>query len=101
MGTSIESNITQRLANQIASGELILFTGAGFSMEATSQAKSNLPSVDDLSKALWPIGFPSDSFDDRSTLGDIYDVAVKRAGNRVKDTLRSLLTVDSTKIPEV
>jgi SIR2-like protein len=97
----MEAILRQRLANQIASGELILFTGAGFSLDAINIVGSNLPSVGTLSKALWPLAFPSDPFDDRSNLGDIYDVAARRAGNKVRDTLRDLLTTDSASIPEV
>jgi hypothetical protein len=96
----MEDILRQRLANQIASGELILFTGAGFSLDAINVVGSNLPSVRSLSKALWPIAFPSDPFDDRSGLGDIYDVAAKRAGTKVRDTLKDLLTVDTTLVPE-
>jgi hypothetical protein len=96
----MEPQLRQRLANQIASGELILFTGAGFSLSANNHLGSGIPSVRRLSEALWPIAFPGTSYEESSTLGDIYEVAVSRAGNKVRDTLKDLLTVDSSSIPD-
>lgn len=101
VGTGMEDFLKQRLANQLASGELILFTGAGFSRDATNQIGSPIPGVRQVSEVLWAIAFPGTPFDAYSTLGDIYQVAEKRAGNKVKEALRELLIVDATLIPEV
>ncbi|HEY6140366.1 MAG TPA: SIR2 family protein [Thermoanaerobaculia bacterium] len=96
----MEQNLRRRLANQFASGEAILFTGAGFSLGARAQGGARLPTVRQLREALWPLAFPNQPFDERSSLADIFDVATRQAGGRVSDLLRSLLTVTTTDLPE-
>jgi energy-coupling factor transporter ATP-binding protein EcfA2 len=97
----MEDLLKQRLANQIASGELILFTGAGFSLNAVNRTGTSVPGVRRLREVLWSIAFPEEDFDEGSSLGDIYQVAARRAGNKVKDALRNLLIVDGSSIPDV
>lgn len=97
----MEDILKHRLANQIASGDLILFTGAGFSLDAKNHTGTDLPGVRKLREVLWSIAFPATSFDEGSTLGDIYQVAARRAGNKVKEALRDLLIVDSSSLPDV
>jgi energy-coupling factor transporter ATP-binding protein EcfA2 len=96
----MEKSLQQRLANQLASGKLILFTGAGFSLSAYNSSGSQIPSVRVLREVLWEIAFPNIVFDNESSLGDIYEVATKRAGGRVRQILRELLTVDGSRLPE-
>ena len=96
----MEENLRQRLANQLASGEAILFTGAGFSLQAYSKVGLTLPTVTQLRHQLWPLAFPGEPFDDRSTLADIFDVANRQAGGRVGDLFKNLLSVVTTNLPE-
>lgn len=65
----------QRLSNQISRGEVILFTGAGFSLSAKSNSGEAIPGVGKLRELLWSIGFAGESLDEASKLGDIYEVA--------------------------
>lgn len=83
-----------QLGRRLAEGRVILFTGAGFSLGAKSVSHVPMPDVGALRHLLWPLAFPSDPVDAASSLADVYDVAAARAGNAVRDLLRSYLTVD-------
>jgi hypothetical protein len=48
----------QRLASQLSQGSLVLFTGAGFSLNALNRYGSTIPIVNEFRAALWPIVFP-------------------------------------------
>lgn len=96
----MEDRLRQRLAEQISRGEVILFTGAGFSLSAKNIAGTTVPTVRSLREALWPIAFPDHAFNEHSTLGDIYEVASTRSGSRVGELLKSQLRVDSRSLPE-
>lgn len=97
---NVPSHITQRLANQISRGDLILFTGAGFSLNARTRGSGNLASVGHLKTLLWPIAFPGEDIDPSSSLGDIYECAVRRGGGQVAEVLRSALAVDESNVPD-
>ena len=65
----------ERLARCVASGQAILFTGAGFSMDARSAAGHPVPSSDEMRRDLWQLLCGDDAPDD-SSLADLYDVAL-------------------------
>ncbi len=90
----MEPRLRQQLASQISRGQVVLCTGAGFSLAAKNHHGVPLPTVRFLSEQLWPIAFPNEPFDAQSTLGDIYEVATKRAGNRAGELLKRVLSVD-------
>jgi hypothetical protein len=80
-------------------GDLILFTGAGFSREARNPSGESLPGVDELKTALWTTAVADTSLDDRSSLGDVFEVAVQNAGNATRRLLEDRLTVDASTLP--
>lgn len=90
----------QRLSNQMARGEIILFTGAGFSLSAKTNKDEPIPGVQKLRELLWSIAFSGKPLDDDSKLGDIYEVARKVAGGRVGDMLKEALHVSSRNMPD-
>jgi SIR2-like domain len=96
----LDPNLRARLAGQLARADLILFTGAGFSLGAKSVLGRPIPSVDELKHLLWEIAFPSDDFDATSSLSDIYDVASRRAGNKVRDLFLEHFRVDPKTLDE-
>jgi hypothetical protein len=95
----MDDMLRQRFASQMSQGSLVLFTGAGFSLNARNRLGNTIPSVTDLRAALWPIAFPDTDPDDESTLGEVYHQASKLAGNRVKHVCTDLLTVDPATVP--
>jgi len=80
-------------------GDLVLFTGAGFSRDARTPAGFPLPSVDELKEALWTVAVPDVPLDEGSTLGDVFEVAVRNAGTATRRVLEERLTVDASTVP--
>lgn len=83
----------------MSQGSLVLFPGAGFSLNARNRRGTTIPTVKELRAALWPIAFPGVEPDDDSTLGEVYHRACRVAGNRVKELCGQLLTVDPGTVP--
>ncbi|MDB4957006.1 MAG: hypothetical protein JWO36_4575 [Myxococcales bacterium] len=88
----------QELSKIIASGEATLFTGAGFSSDARDTAGNGLPDSAQMVRELWPLVFGDDPPDD-STLADLYDVALLRAPERLRDYMTSRLRIGDGELP--
>ena len=96
----MEGRLRQTFANQMGRGELVLFTGAGFSLAARSRSGEPIPSVRKLKELLWPIAFHDLPFDDQSSLGDIFQCGVNKAGGKVREVLSESLQVDAGTLPK-
>lgn len=96
----VDDAVLQRLSSQLSRGEAILFTGAGFSMGASNRRGERMPGVATLKALLWEIAFPGADYDEASSLGDIFEVAIDTAHNRTRDLLQEVLRVDATTLPE-
>jgi hypothetical protein len=94
----MDPRLNQRLASQLGSGRMILFTGAGFSLEAKNRQGLPLPGVGAITEALWTIAF-GDTEMDGSQLDDVFDAALMQRRNDTIDFLRSRLTVDPGTLP--
>src|SRR5436190_22534853 len=95
----VDENVLQRLRSQLSRGEVILFTGAGFSLGARNRNGVPLPTVTELKVALWKIAFPGEPFDEDSSLGDVFDVALRTASTRTRQLLEDRLRADSGSLP--
>ena len=80
-------------------GAAILFLGAGFSRGARNLGGAQLPLGRELAEQLWPLAFPGEMFDDASSLGEIFEVARRSAGNATKKLLSDQLLVERASIP--
>ncbi len=89
----MRENLLPRLASQIKQARVILFTGAGFSLDAQSRSGEKLPSAAQLTSELWSLAFPNESHDG-SGLQDTYEAALSQAARATADLLRERLTVD-------
>lgn len=96
--TGILRELAETFASQLSRGELTLFTGAGFSLDAVAADGQPLPRVDELKAILWPIAFPGESIDPDSRLSDIFECAVQQSRTAVERELRRCLTVDHTSL---
>ncbi len=81
-------------------GEVVLFTGAGFSRGAHGRGGEPTPSVSELKEKLWAIGFPGADFDEASSLGDIFEVAVRTSRNRTEALFQSALAIEAASLAE-
>jgi tetratricopeptide (TPR) repeat protein len=89
----MDRHAQQRLQSQLRRGQVILFTGAGFSIGAKTRDGRLLPGVGELGDELWKIAFGNDPRDD-STLQDVYEAALRQARKATIELLRERLTVD-------
>ena len=86
------------MAAVIASGDAALFTGSGFSVEASDRSGRHLPDTPQMIRDLWAMLFGDAPLDD-SSLADLYDVALVRARDQLRDYLRSRLQIGDTALP--
>lgn len=89
---------TTELASIIQSGEAVLFTGAGFSAEATDTEGRPLPDAKAMVAELWQLLFEGAPVDE-SSLSDLYDVALLRAPDRLQAYLSTRLTIGDAPLP--
>jgi len=95
----MDADLKRRLAGQLSRGELILFTGAGFSLGALNAEGQAIPGAPELRDALWRLAFPSEPLDDATQLGEVFQCAVHAARNATRDLLRARLTADPARLP--
>jgi hypothetical protein len=95
----VDPNDLAYLGNQIAQGEVILFTGAGFSLRATAEDGRNLPTASQLRDELWALIYGDVDHDD-SSLADVYAAALRLQGNATRQLLSQRLKVRREDLPE-
>lgn len=88
-----------RLKSFAARGELILFTGAGFSLAGRTREGASLPTVAALRSRLWGLCFPSEPLDEQASLGELYDIALRRKSKDLPRELERSLSVDPATLP--
>jgi hypothetical protein len=96
----LEANDLARLRSQVSRGELILFTGAGFSIGAKDHSGRPIPSVSELKKELWQLLYPGELYDAYSSIGDLYGAAMRQKKADLTNLLQSRLTVRPEDLPE-
>src|SRR5687768_17758965 len=89
----------RELARIIASGEAMLFTGAGFSSDARDLEGRPLPDSKQMICELWPMCF-RDCEPDESSLSDLYDVALHVAPDELRAYVARRLRIGDAKLPE-
>lgn len=95
----IGPHVIPQLKRHAELGNLVLFTGAGFSRGLTNTLGENLPDSDTLAQIIWSEFYPNDAFDPASTLADVYDAALTLNASKLKDLVARQLTIDSSKTP--
>ena len=86
------------LAALIASGDAMLFTGAGFSADAHDLDGKPLPDSEQMRHELWPLIFGHGE-PDGSSLQDLYDVGLMRCPDRLREYLSRRLRVGDAPLP--
>lgn len=82
----------------IRSRSAALFTGAGFSSEATDSAGQSVPDAKEMVSDLWQMLYDSDAPDD-SSLSDLYDAALLRAPDQLRAYLERRLKIGDAPLP--
>lgn len=86
-------SLVARIARALGSGKLTLFTGAGFSNEATDHRRVRLPTARQLRRELWDLCFP-DTKPDESTLADLFHHALRRKPRQLARLVDERLRID-------
>ena len=97
---SLSANSIARLRSQMARAEIILFTGAGFSVGASNRQGQRLPTTAQLKEELWELCYPDKPHDPTSTLGELFDIAKKRRRVQLITFLESRLSVHADSLSE-
>jgi hypothetical protein len=95
----VNTDRRRELASVIRSGNAMLFTGAGFSGEAICCSGEPLPDGARMTADLWRMLFSADEPDD-STLADLYDVALVRAPDALRDYVATHLKIGDAPLPD-
>lgn len=96
--TAVVERDLDELRHTIASGEAILFTGAGFSSGMRDRKGRPLPSSEEMAAELWSMVFGGEPRD-ASSLADLFDVAMHRDPAVVARYLEERLTVGDDDVP--
>lgn len=89
-----------RLRSQMSRAEVVLFTGAGFSLDAKDLSGRSVPSGKALREELWNVCFPETEFDPEASLPDLYEAALRRHRADLRRLLQTRFTVDPQSLPE-
>jgi hypothetical protein len=95
----VDANELAYFADQIAAGKVILFTGAGFSLQAHADDGQKVPSASQLLHEIWPIVYGSAEYDG-STLADVFGAAQQRHVAATRDLLNRRLRVSRENLPD-
>lgn len=98
--TPIDPRSLGTIRHKIRRGDIVLFTGAGFSCDAIATNGQPIPTSSELRSALWSIAFSNEPEDSTSSLGDVYDCAVAQSASTASDVLKGCLTVDDNQLPD-
>jgi tetratricopeptide (TPR) repeat protein len=97
MDNGAAEDLAGRLRGSVRRGELVLFTGAGFTAGARNISGTGVPSSEELRQLIWGIAFGG-PVDNDSTLQEVFEVAQREAPSHLSKLLRGQLSIDSTTI---
>ena len=92
--------VFERLRSQFSRGEPVLFTGAGFPLEAKNQSGAPIPGSADLKEQFWGLAFPSDPLPDNTRLGDAFYAASMSNRRHFLSLISRIMSVDSESLPK-
>ncbi|MDQ3631803.1 MAG: SIR2 family protein [Actinomycetota bacterium] len=90
--------IVERLSEQIARNQVVLFTGAGFSFGAQDASARDVPQVAQLKAEIWELLWSGEPVAADSTLANTYAAALAQAKNRLSVLLRERLRVSPASV---
>ena len=96
----LESTYIPHLRTQFSRANVVLFTGAGFSLDAVNHCATTLPRVCELTESLWNICYPGEGMDEGEQLQDVFEAALQADRNATGGIIREMLTVNVKECPE-
>ncbi len=96
----LTSDPVARLREWFSRGQVVLFTGAGFSYDARDVADRAIPGVRQLTAELWTIVYPDTEYPkEGADLGDLYEVALRQSRRSLTYHLKARFDVDPDSLP--
>ena len=86
------------IKSQIQAGNVILFTGAGFSLGSKNINDEISPLANDIKLLYWNLLYGESELDESCTLTDIYDVCLKKNRKELTNLTRDKLTIQSNSL---
>jgi NAD-dependent SIR2 family protein deacetylase len=88
------------LKEQLKNARPMLLTGAGFSADAKNLLGKAIPLGKGLAQNIWEICFPGEPYEDSSSLPDLFQHALARHRERLKELLLKTFTVRPESLPD-
>ena len=101
MVSELPSGTIPYLERRLELGDMVLFTGAGFSADAKNQTGAPIPSVRRLRELLNELVYPGTALEEGDSLKDLFGLAQTRALNRLGALLAEQFSVDRVDLPEM
>lgn len=95
----IEATYIPHIKQQVENGALVLFTGAGFSLDAYNAVDEKIPSVGVLMEKLWNIRWPDEAFEHGTQLQDLYETVLAHHPKEVARLLEQVFTAKIENLP--
>lgn len=94
----LEQLIT-KVQSQMSRGQMVLMTGAGFSLDARNARGVSAPSSAELRDLLLQIAYPGEEVDKKTSLSDAFAVAVSRNRGQVQTLFEDRLSFAADSLP--
>jgi len=96
---ALRGTYVPHLRDQFERAQPILFTGAGFSLQARNVSGTTIPNTAELREHLWNLCFAGAPFENDSTLPDLFQTALASRRKNLRTLLIQLLSVDGDTLP--
>lgn len=96
----IEKIAIPHLTTQFERALPILFTGAGFPLNAKNLAGEDVPSCDGIKNKLWNLCFPGEPFEPDTSLQHLFEHALLRHKAELSTLLTRQLTINADSLPD-
>jgi len=96
----LKNTYIPHIRTQIRVGNIILFTGAGFSLGAKNILGEHPPLANDLKKIYWELCYGEEEFDDESSLMDIFDSCLRKNPKSLRERTLQALTLQRGSLEE-
>ena len=95
----LQDTYIPHLRGHFSKGSVVLFLGAGFSLDANNVTGTPIPSASRLTRMLWDLCFPGDAFDKTTQLQDIYETALSIRRKQLSELMEKSFSVNIDSCP--
>ncbi len=95
-----ETTLLPHIVTQVSTGSLVLFTGAGFSLDGFNAQGRNFPGVQKITERIWDISYPGKPYEEGNELKDLFDYALKHKRDSLENLLHEEFTAQENEQPD-